>query len=176
MKASLYLVMVYLLTSCASTYKPATEKKVENEKVFAATFDKVWSKTVAFVSSNGMNVKTIDKASGLISFERAYDSSFNSKYMDCGQMVSPNKSTKQREEDTKNGIKDTSAFIDGTTSMNFFIEKASEKETKVKINIFGKAMLPAPTGLYGVPVGSPTSHPCYSNGAFEQEVFAHLAK
>lgn len=171
MKYYLILTFVVGLTSCAS-YQPAKEKKVENEKTFAVPFEKAWTKTIAFVSSNGMNVKTIDKSSGLISFERAYDTDFNSKYMDCGSMVSMSKSTKEKEEDAKKGVKGSENLkvSDGTVSMNFFMEKISDKETKLKINTFGKVIMLGGSGLYGVKAPD-QSYPCYSNGEFEKEVF-----
>ena len=87
-------------------------------------------------------------------------------------MVSMSKSTKEKEEDAKKGVKGSENLkvSDGTVSMNFFMEKISDKETKLKINTFGKVIMLGGSGLYGVKAPD-QSYPCYSNGEFEKEVF-----
>jgi hypothetical protein len=178
MRSLLLPILIVALSSCA-TYKPAVETKVDNEKVINASYDKVWTKIISFVSSNGMNVKTIDKASGLVSFERAYDPSFAGKYMDCGRMVSASEATKGGPNDSKAKEEKKSGemqVVGGLMSMNFFVQKVSDKSTSVRINVFGKVTTPAATNLYGQPTGVAADHSCFSKGAFEQEVFAFISK
>jgi hypothetical protein len=164
MKTKIIVISCLLLLGC-STYKVAKETKIDNEKTFEMSYESIWPKIISYVSSNGMNVKTIDKASGLITFEKAYAPA-SLKYLDCGSMVSPNSKT-------ESGL-DTDKISGGTVSMNFFVEKISEKSTRVRINIFGKIIFAGVATLYGYIPGR--EERCYSTGVFEKEVFEVIGK
>jgi len=167
----LLLIALLLATGCA-TYLPATEKKVENERTLAIPFDDAWGAVVSYVSSKGMNVKTIDKASGLITFERAYDPSFASSYLDCGRMKLASESSK--DEPGKSDPK-TIPVSSGNVSLSFYFKKRSAKETTLRINLLGNINRTGGMYLSGVPTPGEVN-PCYSKGIYEQEAFAAILK
>ena len=169
-----YFFSAIVLSACATSYKPAVQKKIENERVFNVSFDKAWAKMVDFVSSNGMNIKTIDKASGLMTFERAYDHEFNDNNLDCGSRSSPNSAPITNSKDEKKSGKSSDLNeAGGLITLNFFVEKMNNKETKVKINLFGRISLHG--GLInGMEHTGIKDFPCFSNGHFEEQVFAAI--
>lgn len=143
---ALLIGLLAVLSGC-STYKPAAFKDVENEKLFNVSYETAWSRIVSYASSNGMNIKTIDKSSGLIAFERAGDSNFSNLHLNCGS-----------------GSTGLVVGAYAPVTLNMFVQKSSESQTKVKVNLFGHISF---SGMYNTHV----THPCYSRGSFENEIF-----
>lgn len=145
----LVLIIPILLLAC-SMYKAGEKKDIASEKNFDLPFETVWSRVVSYTTKNGMNVKVIDKSSGLITFEKAYDPYFTQSYLDCGTF--------------------TAGAAAGTSplTLNFSIQKASDKNTSLRINLFQDALLG--NGAYASKVGT-----CYSKGIFERVIFCEIA-
>jgi len=142
--AWLLAALGFIAFGCA-TYQAPIKKNIESTKKISLSFDDAWKHLVSYATKNGMNIKTIDKASGLIAFERAYDGSFTEQYMDCGSGDPIH------------------LHIYSPVTLNITANKTAEKETEVSVNLFGK-----------VNVGNVAEYACFSNGQFEKELFCDI--
>lgn len=71
-------VFVIGLVGCATAPVPTD---FDNNRVFSKSKDEVWTKLVAFFATNNIQIKTIEKDSGVIYAER---SAFDEAIADCG--------------------------------------------------------------------------------------------
>ncbi len=62
---------------------------VKNSGTYARPYDLVWEDAVAWFAKNNVQVKTIDKSSGVIFAERVYLGEFDATVMDCGKAGFP---------------------------------------------------------------------------------------
>lgn len=151
----LALLSLVVLSGCA-TGKRAVEKPVEKTKSFTQSYDAVWSKIIKHFSSKSYSIKSLEKASGIISTDSlSVDSVQDKKYFDCGNYT----------------IMGTEVPMYGKGSFNVFVEKVSDKETKVTVNTLATVVNDKP-GSTGA-MGSLTLN-CYSTGALEQQMFEAL--
>ncbi len=67
-KLALMVLVGGVLTSCATPPKPT---QFEKSRTYALTKDQVWSNLLGYFTSNSIQIKTIEKASGVIYAERA---------------------------------------------------------------------------------------------------------
>lgn len=144
----LTLLGLVLFSACA-TYQPPAKPKIDNSKTFSLSYDDTWKKIVSYATKNGMNIKTIDKSSGLIAFEKSYDDAASTMYLSCGnvQELSP-----------------LAQPVYSPITLNITVVKNSEVSTDVNVNLFGRISFPSALKEYQ----------CYSNGSFEKELFCEI--
>lgn len=70
--------------SLSGCITPPAPHDFQNSQTYAEPFDLVWRKTVQFFSSNNIEIKTIDKSSGVIYAEFG-NVPVDNTFMDCGQ-------------------------------------------------------------------------------------------
>lgn len=68
MRKLLTLSILVLLLGCATV--PKSVAPIEDTQVFQSSFDRTWGALVASVSEMGLEIATIDKASGLLSTKK----------------------------------------------------------------------------------------------------------
>lgn len=73
------LLAAFATASCAS---PPKQTQFRNSQTYAMTKDEVWSRLLQFFTSNNIQIKTIEKDSGVIYAERAHA---DASMADCGQ-------------------------------------------------------------------------------------------
>lgn len=75
------VVFVFLGTALAGCGTAPEKTSFQNSAVIDAPFDTVWARTVEFMAANSVQVKTIEKDSGIIYAEQAQ---FSDGLADCG--------------------------------------------------------------------------------------------
>jgi len=73
------LVSMALLGGCAT---PPKATNFEKSKTYSISKDMIWEKLISFFTSNNIQIKTIEKDSGVIYAERA---NADQSFADCGQ-------------------------------------------------------------------------------------------
>jgi hypothetical protein len=64
---------------------PPHEHAVDNSRVFSRDFEGTWTSVIQFFTTHNIQIKTIEKASGVIYAERSYAASSDAApYADCG--------------------------------------------------------------------------------------------
>jgi hypothetical protein len=137
MRRVLALASLIGLAGCElSTYQPP---KIEPasfgngparvfSKEFAAPYEKVWSAAIGVAGSTFFKVKSVEKASGIITLE--YSVKDPIPYVECGRIAD---GTPYLREVVLTGRRDGVA-LDGTA--NVTITNISKKRTTVQINVF----------------------------------------
>jgi len=126
------------------------KREIETKRTINQKYDIVWAKTIKALAEENMAIRTTDKASGLVTFDALPDADFYLQYFDCG----------------KSGI-----FQPTYRPIQLNIYIADNKTTSdVKINLNGSYVL---VDAYGHTV---KQIQCFSNGKFEQSIFAELVK
>ena len=100
----LVLAFLSLTVGCALTPVPQTVH-VEEERIYSATYDKVWSSLMSVLQKEVITVSTLDKNSGLVSGTKNIPTSTSDVLMGY-----------------------TNRY-----NINIFVQKKSENETKVSI-------------------------------------------
>lgn len=77
-KAALAIVVLGVIGGCVT--KPV-ERQIEKSRTYSMSKDKVWERVIEVFATENIQVKTIEKASGLIAAEPA---SFDPSFADCG--------------------------------------------------------------------------------------------
>lgn len=72
------LAACLLAVSCAT---PPTQRSIENSRTFAVSKDQAWEALLSYFTSNNIQIKTIEKDSGVIYAERALS---DASMADCG--------------------------------------------------------------------------------------------
>lgn len=139
-----------LLVSCATAPKKAD---FINNQTYNLSYDKVWESVVSFFATNGLDLKTIDKNSGLLVAEKSWQ---DNSYSDCGSagMI---------------GVR-----VPGSLSkFNVLIEKISPKSTKVTVNQFAKSLTKV-TSVNPYFGSSDVVGDCFSTGKLEKMIFESI--
>lgn len=132
-----------LLFGCAPIYKPAifTPPATYNDfsihnKLINATFDQTWSAVLRVISNENLLIKTIDKASGIITADMESWNKHNfSVLMDCG-----NYEFNYTDDDYFSNFGTMSVkIVNPKININFFLQPASQNETIININVKGVA-------------------------------------
>lgn len=144
-----YLILALLVLSGCATYAPPVKKEIESTRTYQKSFDDTWASLITFISSNGMNIKTMDKASGLISFEKANDLGATTTFFDCGNVGT--------------GLSMTNIPLYSPVTSNILVKSEDKKKTTVTVNMFQSVKLQ--TSGYVT-----AEKECFSNGAFEKKV------
>lgn len=116
MKKKLYAAAAILVAGCASA--PATYN-FDNSAMIAKSYDDTWSSISRFFTSNNIQIKTIEKDSGLIYAERSTQRpSTPGKIGDIGDCGSPGMDISQVN----------------TVQLNVFAQEAGPQQTEVTVN------------------------------------------
>jgi hypothetical protein len=149
------LIIILSFTSCRS-YKPPAQYNFNKSEIIKKSFDDVWAKIILWFGNNNTPIKTIEKASGLISTEFNLSAENIKQAMDCGSAASPYR------------------YIDHSGNFNIIVEKISDTSTKVTINAFFNCFtgdMNTKTYEYERVGGKVT---CNSTGYLEKELFNYL--
>lgn len=153
MKLLLLLSSMLLISACASL-KKIDEPKIEKSVTVQVPFDKAWTEVISYFSEKGIPVKTLEKASGLISTEdMSFQTVTDSKLFVCDKY--------------KFGGKEP--VFPGIAKFNVFVRKVNDKETSVQVNTFASATM----NILG-PTYNSMSLKCYSTGEHERMLFERL--
>ena len=123
--------------------------EVSNVEYYTRSKDEVWSELMRFFTSNNLQIKTIEKDSGII-----YAENMQVTPSDWGQNCLP-------------GMFDTPAG--GQLATNIFVAEMNEKESisvTVNTRVIGS--------FYALGANVPYRRDCLSNGNLERLVFDHL--
>ncbi|MDJ1632246.1 hypothetical protein [Rhizobium rhizogenes] len=129
------------LSSCATPPKATVFK---NSETFSVTKDQAWEKLLAFFTSNNVQIKTIEKDSGVIYAER---SGVDATYADCGQ----------------GGL---AVDVSRSGTLNVFVREVSAGKTQVTVNTDFKIMRQFD--------GQPIIGECKSTGSLERGILSGL--
>ncbi len=150
------ILIMLLLTSCVTL--PAIYN-VDAQKTLDASSDIVWSGLMQFFTENNIQIKTIEKDSGVVYAERIYSATSTSSqntlpdaWFDCGRS-------------------DMETPVSSTLSLNVFVRDDLKKEnTTVSINaVFSQKW-------YSHWDGRNRMIPCNSTGTLEVIVLDYISK
>lgn len=79
------MIALSLLGAVAACATPPQMHDVERSRTYNADFETTWRHAVQYFSSNGIQIKTIEKASGIIYAEQALVGNDLGTYADCGR-------------------------------------------------------------------------------------------
>ncbi len=154
----LFLVAFFFF-SCES-YKPPKIYNFDHSRVIQKDFDVTWSKLIQWFGNNNTPIKTIEKASGIISTEYRLKTDAVSNAMDCGT----------------SGFGATIKQNGYTGNFNIVVEKLSENSTKVTINTFFNGLRDDLQYIDGKYVNIETKIDCNSTGYLEKEILDYISK
>lgn len=126
MKKFFFLSLIVILILGCSSYKPPKTYNFQNWADYALPFDEVWSRVIRFFAESGVNIKTMDKASGFIVTENISFNGALGQFLDCGE---PGKAVFAYAK-----IENPIGYF------NVYITKISEQATRVQIKTFYKAI------------------------------------
>ena len=133
------------LTACVVA---PTQHAITNSETYNADFDTTWSRLVQFFAAHNMQIKTIDKASGVLSAEQAFATGSDyGRYADCGQ-PGP-----------------TLRIVGTGGSLNVFVVEEN-KSIRVTVNTVFRQRRQFENNL--------TTVDCTSTGALEQQILVAL--
>ena len=78
------LCAIVIALPVAGCYTPPTQRDVEHSRAFSASYDVVWAGIIKQFSSSNIQIKTIEKASGIIYAERSILGLGYKEFADCG--------------------------------------------------------------------------------------------
>ncbi|RLB51898.1 MAG: hypothetical protein DRI90_22610 [Deltaproteobacteria bacterium] len=105
-----------------AVYNTPVVYPVEKERTIDKPFDAVWQSAVEWFATHNTPIKTLDKASGLISTEYSLSMAEAAAHMDCGSGDSSFMGKVELEKPAGN--------------FNMVIKKQDESSTKVSVNVF----------------------------------------
>ncbi len=168
MKKLFFLIQVafctILIYSCQS-YKPPQTYQFDKSKVINKSFDDVWNKIIKWFGNNNTPIKTIEKASGLISTDFNLSADNIKNAMDCGVFKQNN----------------NEIFVDYSGNFNIVVEEVNETSTRVTINAFffsfeGEAVSENIVSYKFVKTNKSKKINCNSTGYLEKELFDFIEK
>jgi len=151
MKGKLLIVsvMAVLIFSGCTTVTPKIDKKIEDSREFKTNFDKAWNATVNAISSSGDVINSLEKDSGVISFNHRNFKDYNEA---CRLLLLPPRRVCY-------GIK---------ISANAYVQKVNEQSTSVTIHTQATAICGSTVLFFCQFAGSSE---LASSGALEKELF-----
>ena len=164
------IIMIFVAGCVSTKYLPPVQSNIQNEKIYDVSYDKLWAASVKVFADNLWDIRTIEKASGIIAGERVYD--FGLK-MDCGsyEITYPGNSGAEGKKEIVKGLNET------ILKYNFYVKNISENQSSLKINLTGTGhqliYLPPPM-LFAPPTQSIKYYNCVSNGVLEKSTFKSI--
>jgi hypothetical protein len=154
-KFGLLGLICVILAGCVTAVPPA-RYDIETTGAFFKPYDRVWEEVVFFFAETNTNIRTIDKASGVVSSETVRvealvrNEKVLSEWCDCGTPA-------------------TGWYVDGPLARyNIFVRKLSEAETSVQVNMAFFTILASRF--------APEVNPCASKGLAERRFLDRLAR
>src|SRR3990172_3574058 len=80
------IIMIFVAGCVSTKYLPPVQSNIQNEKIYNVSYDKLWAASVKIFADRVWDIKTIEKASGIIVGESTYDFGLT---MDCGSFIYP---------------------------------------------------------------------------------------
>ena len=157
---SLGVVMMFVV-GCVPQYLAPVPSNIQNEKIYNVSYDKLWAASVKIFADRVWDIKTIEKASGIIVGESTYDFGLT---MDCGSFIYPAAGDKKGEK-----VKNLTEVI---LKYNFYIQNLSENQTSLKINLSGTGHIITLIDPFAPPVKNILN--CVSTGELEQSIFKQI--
>lgn len=74
------IIAAMTLVGCANIPPPVI--KIENKVTINKSFDATWEKIIGYFAENNIDIRTIEKSSGILAAERE---TFSDSYADCGK-------------------------------------------------------------------------------------------
>ncbi|MBX3584748.1 MAG: hypothetical protein KF810_22970 [Rhizobiaceae bacterium] len=139
-----FFVSVALLIALSGCGTPPKQYTFERTKTYSATKDEIWTRLISYFTSNNIQIKTIEKDSGVIYAER---SMVDASIADCGQ----------------GGL---AADVVRTGGLNVFVQSLEPNKTQVSVNSDYKI-----TRVFD---GQPMVTACNSTGLIEGQILKHL--
>jgi hypothetical protein len=149
--ALLLLVAVFVMSGCG-TVVPPKKYTVIDKMTIDSNFDETWSKTIKWFAINNINIKVLEKDSGIITAESSY---LNTDYFDCG-------------------IIPYTQLLDVLGRYNVMVE-ADGNKSNVIFTLNGTGTITKVNG-FGDPIGSSYPTACNSIGTLESSFFKSLEK
>lgn len=142
-KLSISFMALMLLAGC---YSPPRAHEFEAERVYALQKDAVWSNLMDWLTSHRVQIKTVEKDSGIIYAERAYTGSVPVfSYADCGmageQAISPQ-----------------------SAQFNIYVREVGPRSTRVSVNATYSAVFVNPVN------NTSQNITCTSRGDLETDI------
>ena len=160
MKYLLAIIIAVVLVGCKA-YEPPKEYNFEKTKTINKNYDAIWSELIAWFGSENIPIRTIDKASGIISTDYSLSPDKFAYYADCG-------SSGFMKEVMRDGL---------TANFNVVAAKVTDLETKVTINVFFnskiKETIYSTRGKYEDVI---TDTKCNSRGLLEEKIFKKISQ
>lgn len=169
MKNLIYaLLLAIVISACTTPEVPPQKFIFDKERTINKSFDDVWSGIISWFGDNNVQIKNIDKSSGIITSEKGMLAGWSeSEYCDCGK--------------PKHTVTDYTAKYENITyNFNIIIKKITDTSTKVKINIFycsdENVYSESPYIIAHLIRSVPCIVDCNSNGFIEGKIFEELQK
>lgn len=144
MKRPMKAAIAPLVALAACQSAPARQAPITNSRTYEAPFDEVWSKAVAVLASRSIQIKTIEKDSGVIYAEPG---KIGGSYIDCGQ----------------SGL---AGIVGRTATLNLFIKPEGAGSTLATVNLTARETRQFDTSTWNVD--------CFSTGLLEAELLELL--
>ena len=137
------LAVFLSLTSVAGCASPPKSYSIQNSATVLEPYNVVWTRIIQWFTTNQVQIRTIDKSSGVIYAERA--SGAGSDFVDCGTP----------------GI---TVPVARPISMNVFVQEIDPRKTSVTVNVTATETRTLDTSSFQVQ--------CNSTGRLERQVLA----
>ena len=147
------VAIVVVVAGCATQMKTY---EFARDREFAASRDVVWSQLMDYFTRHNIQIKTIEKDSGVVYAERSYgpaDKEF-SAFADCG--IGPGTNPAGR----------------GTISFNVFVTDGISGQDKTRVTV--NSIFEMPVLVYAVFANVPEDRLCNSKGILEKQILDHL--
>ncbi len=141
------LLVVITIAVALGCVSPPKTYDVQNSATVSDAYDVVWARLMQWFTSSQVQIKTIDRASGVIYAERA--SVAGTDYADCG---SP-------------GIAVT---VSRPIAMNVFVQPVNGQQTRVTVNVTVTETRRFDTSVFAVD--------CNSTGRLERQILAAASR
>jgi hypothetical protein len=122
----LSITILFVLYGCSTPRIPPAPRKIPivTEKIIEKNFETIWSKLIDYFGAKNIPIKTIDKASGILSTEYDLRTGKNGTSYDCDcGTIGTDYSISNKYENYKGNF-------------NVIVSKINDNQTKVKINAF----------------------------------------
>lgn len=156
MKRASLIIMALGLSACVT---PAKEYQVRNERQFDASKEVIWNRLIRHFATNNIQIKTLEKASGVIYAERDVGGAATA-WWERGQIG-----------DLADCGKDFMRIpLAHSILLNVLVAETSSKKTTATVTVTFKEIYDQRAGLGGPPAT------CNSTGRLEETILSSLAK
>jgi hypothetical protein len=159
-KLLIFSFIATTLSACMASYHAPQVRKLENSRIYSASFDSTWQKLVYWFTLHNTPIKTIDRSSGLIATDYNLAMATYQSYCDCGTT----------------GVGIVSKRIESPVgNFNVVLKHIDGKRVEVKVSAFFRATLLTVNDASRQPIAS-ESLDCMSTGKIEKDMLDFLAQ